>query len=82
MEQRGVERAVTSGEPDAVATGRAPADRVVASTADVLRTLGAHPDRLPSNLVLVTGPSRTGYIEQILTIGVHGPVAVHVVVTG
>jgi len=60
----------------------APADRIVASTADVLRVLAGHDDLLPSNLVLVTGPSRTGDIEQILTKGVHGPVAVHVVLTG
>lgn len=59
----------------------APADRVVAGTAEVLRTLAGQSERLPSNLVLVTGPSRTGDIEQLITLGVHGPVAVHVVVT-
>ena len=32
-----------------------------------------------SNLVVVTGPSRTGDIEQQLNLGVHGPRAVHVV---
>lgn len=30
-------------------------------------------DRLPSNLALVTGPSKTGDIELQLTTGVHGP---------
>jgi L-lactate dehydrogenase complex protein LldG len=58
-----------------------PAERVVATPADVLRTLTGHPERLPSNLVLITGPSRTGDIEQLLTLGVHGPTAVHVVIT-
>jgi len=58
-----------------------PAHRVVADTADVLRRLAGRPDDLPSNLVLITGPSRTGDIEQILTVGVHGPVAVTVVIT-
>jgi L-lactate dehydrogenase complex protein LldG len=51
--------------------------------ADVLRRLGSAGDALPPSLVLVTGPSRTGDIEQLLTLGAHGPTALHVVlVTG
>jgi L-lactate dehydrogenase complex protein LldG len=57
-----------------------PADRIVAAPADVLRGLGHDPGALPSSLVLVTGPSRTGDIEQLLTIGAHGPTALHVIV--
>lgn len=50
-----------------------------ASPADVLRHLGSGADAVPPSVVLVTGPSRTGDIEQLLTLGAHGPTALHVV---
>ena len=50
---------------------------VVGHPGDVLRSLAS--SVLPANLAFVSGPSRTGDIEQILTRGVHGPVAVEVV---
>ena len=34
---------------------------------------------LPSALTFITGPSRTGDIEQKLTIGIHGPAELHLV---
>ena len=37
-------------------------------------------DDMPSALAIVTGPSRSADIEQSLTVGVHGPGEVHVVV--
>jgi L-lactate dehydrogenase complex protein LldG len=53
-----------------------PLDRLVATPSDVLRRSNGP---LPSNRVLITGPSRTGDIEQIIILGAHGPLAVHIV---
>jgi L-lactate utilization protein LutC len=55
-----------------------PANRIVPTSAEVLRGLGDG-RALPSNLVLITGPSRSGDIEQIMALGVHGPLAVEIV---
>lgn len=60
-----------------------PVNRLFATPADVLRRMGSGSDALPPSMVVVTGPSRTGDIEQLLTLGAHGPTALHVVlVTG
>jgi L-lactate dehydrogenase complex protein LldG len=46
-------------------------DHIVATPGDVLRALGS--EALPSNLVFITGPSRSSDIEMRITLGVHGP---------
>jgi L-lactate utilization protein LutC len=51
-------------------------DDLVRSLDDALRRI---PTPAPSAVTLVTGPSRSADIEQILTLGVHGPARVHVV---
>ncbi|MCS6951359.1 MAG: lactate utilization protein [Bryobacterales bacterium] len=56
-----------------------PKERIL-SGLDELFTLLPRPSELTSSLVLVTGPSRTADIEQILVRGVHGPGEIHVVV--
>lgn len=56
----------------------------VASLVDTAADLFAllPPEATPSSIVLVTGPSRTGDIEQTLTVGVHGPGIVEIVLVG
>jgi L-lactate utilization protein LutC len=46
---------------------------------DELFTLLPDPAERTSSMVLITGPSRTADIEQILVRGVHGPGEIHVV---
>ena len=53
-----------------------PEERILPGLAELFETLGGE---LPSALAIVTGPSRSADIEQSLTIGVHGPGEVHVV---
>lgn len=58
-----------------------PAERILGSL-DELFTIVPNPAELTSSMVLITGPSRTADIEQILVRGVHGPGEIAVVVVG
>lgn len=55
-----------------------PRQRVLSSL-DELLTVLPRPAEQTSSMVLITGPSRTADIEQILVRGVHGPGEIHVV---
>ncbi len=55
------------------------ADDVVFELAALFEEVAAR-GGLPSALTFVTGPSKTGDIEQTLTVGVHGPGELHLVV--
>lgn len=58
-----------------------PAERIL-SGLDELFTLLPDPAAQTSSMVLITGPSRTADIEQILVRGVHGPGEIAVIVVG
>jgi L-lactate dehydrogenase complex protein LldG len=51
-------------------------DRILPGLPELFEAVGGN---LPSALAIVTGPSRSGDIEQKLVVGVHGPGDVHVV---
>ncbi|MEO7649782.1 MAG: lactate utilization protein [Bryobacteraceae bacterium] len=56
-----------------------PRERILTGL-DELLTLVPLPAEGTSSMVLITGPSRTGDIEQFLVRGVHGPGEIHVVI--
>jgi L-lactate dehydrogenase complex protein LldG len=58
-----------------------PKDRILTGL-DELFTRVPLPADASSSLVLITGPSRTADIEQILVRGVHGPGLFSVVIVG
>ena len=56
--------------------------RIVDSLAETLATEGWAAGGMPTNAVLVSGPSKTADIEQTLAYGVHGPKELIVLVVG
>ena len=58
-----------------------PAERILTGLDELFSVL-PNPAELSSSMVLITGPSRTADIEQILVRGVHGPGQITAVVVG
>ncbi|MDE2182836.1 MAG: LUD domain-containing protein [Alphaproteobacteria bacterium] len=54
------------------------AGNILPTLEDVLARIREHP--LPSTVNLVTGPSRTGDIEQTIELGAHGPKTLSIVI--
>ena len=56
------------------------ADQIVAGMEDAFARVRAEHDAMPRAVNLVSGPSRTGDIEQTIVLGAHGPRRVHIIV--
>ena len=59
-----------------------PADRVVSGMEEAFALIRRERGQLPRAVNLISGPSRTGDIEQTIVLGAHGPYRVHIVVMG
>jgi L-lactate dehydrogenase complex protein LldG len=59
-----------------------PVSRIVATMEDAFALLRAEHGSLPRAVNFVSGPSRTGDIEQTIVLGAHGPCRVHLILIG
>ena len=79
-----------TGEPWPIASALLPdthfavvrADRIVSGMEEAFALIRAERPTMPRAVNLVSGPSRTGDIEQTIVLGAHGPFRMHVVVVG
>ena len=58
------------------------ADRIVSGMEEALGLVRSEISAMPRALNFISGPSRTGDIEQTIVLGAHGPFRVHLLVVG
>jgi L-lactate dehydrogenase complex protein LldG len=56
-----------------------PVSRIVATMEEAFALLRAERGKLPRAINFISGPSRTGEIEQTIVLGAHGPCRVHLI---
>ena len=59
-----------------------PVERIVSGMEDAFARLAAQHGALPRAVNFISGPSRTGDIEQTIVLGAHGPCRVHLILIG